>query len=443
MGTKLFTRGLASLLLCILCLSLSAQAVQRFIALEQIDTNVAGLKLDSVICLFTTTEIQNIRTDKQENARLYDHSNGQYTYILQIKYLPYDNKRKFYSDGVKLTTLDDEKDIFTLKPQSRWHFKVITLRETILSEPKSSDNIIDPNLSHEHEIACIDIKHQLAKLTVEAKRSDLVTKTENTHGKDGYNHTTLYIDLNKLEKLRYELRKEYGVDYWSQFKEATALILKSEGCVSKTIYIAEVKDFTEAHRVTYRFTVINTRPGLFPTSPKDTVIKESTIIKDTVIMEKVRKGMMFMEACVSGSPHPFWSTGITIGGMRKVGGYVSLMSSFQFKGLRTPMEEGHMYNLTGKSQSIRFSATAGIIFKVAEPVAMHLGGGFGFFAKTFNTQENEWYRLPNSTLYGADIALGVDFFIKKAAISLEFLTTQFKTIEGKLGIGFNTRRTTK
>lgn len=134
---------------------------------------------------------------------------------------------------------------------------------------------------------------------------------------------------------------------------------------------------------------------------------------------------------------PFWSCGFKVGQVKKmVGWYVSGMSNFNFKGAFHPFAEGEQYDITGKTKTTRISAIGGIVIRPAKPVAIHAGVGFGYFAQTFGTQTGEWHSLPKKTYLGVDVALGLAFHIKAFMLSVEAVTTNFKTVEMKAGIGF-------
>lgn len=304
--------------------------------------------------------------------------------------------------------------------------------------------IRDPNI----KVAFIEVKHWQENLKVKkpAKNPSLIyrilTDPDVPNREEGVHYTYIIVNLRGLRFLQKDMSDEAQED-------SATVMLELDGCVPQSINVLQRivlnpnNPFDEEierinyYRYKYEMIVLGENSVQAPLQETDVPGKEEKKPKKE---KKDKGGFAFMEACLSASPHPFWSAGLTVGGIRKMGGYVSLTSNFQFKGMANPMEEGDTYDLTGKSKSIRFSAIAGLMVKVADLFALHAGAGIGYFAKTFGTKDDDWYKLPSSTLLGADVALGGDFFIKKAALSFEFVTTNFKTIEFKIGVGFNTRK---
>ena len=145
------------------------------------------------------------------------------------------------------------------------------------------------------------------------------------------------------------------------------------------------------------------------------------------------------------SPLPQWSYGFKVGGMKRVGWFVSVMSNFNFAGWGSPFQNNYTYYLTGKSKTIRFSAQAGFVYRPCKPISILLGVGYGyrtltyriFFYHSDGTYKNSaWRSLPLRTYHGADVSLGLLFDIKGFALSAEAVTTNFQTIETRIGVGF-------
>ena len=136
------------------------------------------------------------------------------------------------------------------------------------------------------------------------------------------------------------------------------------------------------------------------------------------------------------SPMPQWACGFKVGGMKRVGWFVSVMSNFQFKGMYQPFWEGQMYPLTGKTRGIRFSAQAGLVVRPCKPMSLLFGVGYGYRTLAFQTTGKEWYSYPQRTYNGIDASFGLLFDIKKFALSAEVVSTNFKTIEARIGVGF-------
>ena len=144
----------------------------------------------------------------------------------------------------------------------------------------------------------------------------------------------------------------------------------------------------------------------------------------------------FFTANVAYSPMPQWSYGFKVGQVKIVGWYLSALSTFDFNGMYRPFEEGQMYSLTGFDHSIRLSCQVGLVIRTCNPLSLMFGVGYGYRAISYNTTNNECYSLPKLTVQGVDAAFGLLFDIKKVAFSAEVVSTNFKTIEARVGIGF-------
>lgn len=136
------------------------------------------------------------------------------------------------------------------------------------------------------------------------------------------------------------------------------------------------------------------------------------------------------------SSHYDWSCGFKIGQVKVFGWYLSLMSNFQFKGFGRTFSDRE-YHLTGVTHGARHSLLVGFVVRPADAISLHLGAGFGYNSQCFQNANDVWYTLPSRTILGVDVAFGLTFHIQKFLISMEAVTTNFKTIEGKLGIGFS------
>lgn len=142
------------------------------------------------------------------------------------------------------------------------------------------------------------------------------------------------------------------------------------------------------------------------------------------------------------SPLPQWSYGFKIGGMKRVGWYVNLMTNFNVRGWGNYFSEGEEYYLTGMNKTIRFSAQAGLVYRPCKPVSILLGVGYGYRALTFCVNYNyhngtyDWRSYPSRTYNGIDVSFGLMFDIKGVLFSAEAVSTNFQTIEARVGVGY-------
>ena len=135
------------------------------------------------------------------------------------------------------------------------------------------------------------------------------------------------------------------------------------------------------------------------------------------------------------SPLPQWAWGFKVGGVKRVGWFVNVMTNFNFNGWGNPFCEGGMYYLNGGSNTIRFSAQAGFVYRPCKPVSLLLGVGYGYRTLTYQA-DYSWLSYPGRTYNGVDVSLGLLFDIKGFALSAEAVTTNFQTIETRIGVGF-------
>ena len=136
---------------------------------------------------------------------------------------------------------------------------------------------------------------------------------------------------------------------------------------------------------------------------------------------------------------PQTSFGLTYGHVKKVGFFVSAMSNFNFMFSGNAWED--MYNeneavFTGESSNARLSLTGGVLMKIAGPVYVKLGAGYGMRVKCWELS-GKWYEYAPDTYRGVDLTAGMMLNTKGLAISADVVTTNFKTVEIKLGIGVN------
>ena len=157
-----------------------------------------------------------------------------------------------------------------------------------------------------------------------------------------------------------------------------------------------------------------------------------------ILRKEARKAMPFNTFfTINGaySPQNHWSVGFKVGQVKNVGWFVSVMSNFHFKGCGNPFEEGNDYWLTN-CKSSRLSAQVGFVYRPCKPFSLLFGVGYGYRSLTYKDIDNVWYYYPKRTYQGVDASFGFLFDIKGVVFSAEAVTTNFKTIEARAGIGY-------
>ena len=147
------------------------------------------------------------------------------------------------------------------------------------------------------------------------------------------------------------------------------------------------------------------------------------------------------------------SYGISLGSYKKVGWHFSLLTNFDIvdgeyqTGLNqflTKYDEisPDAVDFTGKQLNSRLSATAGLMFKVAGPVYLKLGGGYAMYSTFDQAANEEWYKSVSDINYnGLLLTGGLQFNLRNFVISTDLNTTKdFEFMEFKVGIGFSKKK---
>lgn len=74
--------------------------------------------------------------------------------------------------------------------------------------------------------------------------------------------------------------------------------------------------------------------------------------------------------------------------------------------------------------------------RVASPLCIKVGIGYGNRTLRWETVEGKWYRNTAFSQQGIDLSAGAQLHWRGFAASLEAVTTQFQNIELKIGIGY-------
>ena len=155
------------------------------------------------------------------------------------------------------------------------------------------------------------------------------------------------------------------------------------------------------------------------------------------------RGINFLTVNAAYSVAPQMSYGLTYGQVKKLGWFVSAMTNFGFRFDANEWEE--LYSLyssdeaiiSGNSSKARLSLTGGLLLRLGGPVYMKLGAGYGVRVKCWEMSSGGWYEYTPDTYRGVDLTAGLMFNTNGCAISADVVTTNFKTLEFKLGIGIN------
>lgn len=140
---------------------------------------------------------------------------------------------------------------------------------------------------------------------------------------------------------------------------------------------------------------------------------------------------------------PCLSYGLSVGQVKRFGWFVSLMSNAGFTGYSASgtcdaggfLEDGVLPLYSGKVKTDRLSAVVGGVMRLAGPLCARVGVGYGAMLVSWETTEGVYYRNKSYSQEGVDVSGGLQLNLGHFVISAEAVTTNFKTLEGKLGLG--------
>lgn len=141
---------------------------------------------------------------------------------------------------------------------------------------------------------------------------------------------------------------------------------------------------------------------------------------------------------------PQTSFGLTFGSVKKFGWFFSAMSNFGFKAMQydyTADSEGYVDgefpSYTGESCSTRLSVMGGAMMKVAEPLCLRAGVGYGMRMKSWYTTDKALVNSSDDSWSGVDVSLGAQLHLQGFVLSFDAVTTSFKNVEIKAGVGYS------
>lgn len=156
------------------------------------------------------------------------------------------------------------------------------------------------------------------------------------------------------------------------------------------------------------------------------------------------RSIFFVTANVAYSLAPQASFGFSVGQVKRFGWFLSAMSNFNFKAMQyeytTDAEgfvDGEYPNYTEASCKTRISVMGGALVRVAKPLCIRAGVGYGMRVKSWYTNDNKLVRMTDDSWTGVDVSLGAQLHLKGFVISLDAVTTSFKNMEIKAGLGYN------
>ena len=95
-----------------------------------------------------------------------------------------------------------------------------------------------------------------------------------------------------------------------------------------------------------------------------------------------------------------------------------------------------MPEYTGATSSLRYSIMAGMMQRLTGPLCLSVGVGYGARVKCWSTTDGSLVKVEDDSYSGVDATVGLQLNLKGLVLRLDAVTTNFKTIEGKIGIGY-------
>lgn len=153
-------------------------------------------------------------------------------------------------------------------------------------------------------------------------------------------------------------------------------------------------------------------------------------------------GYKFLTLNATVSQYNNLAYGLTVGGMKKFGWFVSATTNFNFNS-KADFEcdadhyvDGYYPEYTGTESYSSLSVMGGVLMRLGGPVALRVGAGYGMRAKCYETNNGYWVKNTAISAQGIDVSLGLQCNFRGFIISLDGVTTGFKTFEAKIGLGY-------
>jgi len=85
---------------------------------------------------------------------------------------------------------------------------------------------------------------------------------------------------------------------------------------------------------------------------------------------------------------------------------------------------------------MRLSLIAGVVMRIVDPLCVRVGMGYGNRTLRWRTEDGRWLRNTPYSDAGLDLSAGMQLHLNKIVLSAEVVTTQFQTMEAKIGFGY-------
>ena len=216
--------------------------------------------------------------------------------------------------------------------------------------------------------------------------------------------------------------------------EGTAVVADSAMVVSVTLKPVSKKP-------------LNQQPTSPTTQPKKEQPKKEQPKVEQPTPQKTVGNAFFVMANAAYSIVPQASFGLTVGMVKKLGWYASLGSNFKFGKADYECDyEGNIsglsseYSYSGQKRTSRLGATAGMVFRIYDPLYAYAGGGYGFRNVFWQLENGSWAKCTDDSYQGIAIDAGLMLHFKGFGFSLGVQTIGVKYMEAKIGVGYTLKR---
>ena len=155
-------------------------------------------------------------------------------------------------------------------------------------------------------------------------------------------------------------------------------------------------------------------------------------------VDRKTESVNFLTLNAAYSVAPQISFGFTYGQVKKIGWFVSAMTGTSFEGFNVNGRSYEEAALTGETASSRLSITGGVALRLGNsPVYLKAGAGYGMRVRACETIHGDYVEYTPDTYKGLEMTAGLQFNLKKITLGVDAVTTNFKYLELKLGVGIN------
>ena len=171
------------------------------------------------------------------------------------------------------------------------------------------------------------------------------------------------------------------------------------------------------------------------------------VLHGETAMHYVQRGVNFATLNFAYSLAPQLSYGFCIGSVKTLGWFVTGMSNFAFEAMgydatcdAQGLVDGEYPDYNGTSSTTRISLMGGLMVGTGSPVCFRIGAGYGSRVRSLQTKSGKHVKVGADSQIGVDATAGVQVNLKGFTLSVDAVTTNFKTLEAKVGLGYCWKR---